>query len=187
LERIVRSTVDLHGERGAYATTYAMIAERAGVSVQTVYNHFPDRGALFDACTGHATAAAPPLDRSCFVDLESARERLAQLARAVYARHAHLARWMRHAWREAALMPELQVMLERGRAELRGLIAEAAAPAFAGQAPAEFADLALALLDYPAWETMTERRASADAAEAACRALAALLAHHPATTTGASR
>ena len=44
--RIVDSTVSLHAECGAIATTYAMIAERADVAIPTVYNHFPTLGDL---------------------------------------------------------------------------------------------------------------------------------------------
>ena len=43
-ERIVRATVGLHAQHGALATSYAMIAKRAQVAPQTVYNHFPNAG-----------------------------------------------------------------------------------------------------------------------------------------------
>ena len=52
-ERIVKATVALHAQHGALATTYAMIAKRAQVAPQTVYNHFPKEDALLGACTGH--------------------------------------------------------------------------------------------------------------------------------------
>jgi len=60
-ECIVRATVALHARHGALATTYAMIAKRAQVATQTVYNHFPDDSALLGACTGHVLDRAPPL------------------------------------------------------------------------------------------------------------------------------
>ena len=38
--RIVEATFALHAEQGVAATTMTQIAERAGVSVGTVYHHF---------------------------------------------------------------------------------------------------------------------------------------------------
>src|SRR4029079_15474833 len=65
-ERIVLATVALHAEHGGLGTSYAMIAKRADVSPQTVYNHFPELGTLFGACTGHVLDRAPPLGLDTF-------------------------------------------------------------------------------------------------------------------------
>lgn len=52
-QRIVAATVDLHGTVGPANTTISAIAEAAGVTRATVYQHFPDVDALFTACTAH--------------------------------------------------------------------------------------------------------------------------------------
>ncbi|MFJ3838991.1 TetR/AcrR family transcriptional regulator [Streptomyces sp. NPDC090054] len=52
-QRIVEAAVDLHGTAGPASTTIAAIAERSGVTRLTVYRHFPDETALFEACSGH--------------------------------------------------------------------------------------------------------------------------------------
>lgn len=52
-QRIVEAAVHLHGTAGPAATSIAAIAERAGVTRLTVYRHFPDETALFQACSGH--------------------------------------------------------------------------------------------------------------------------------------
>ncbi len=52
-ERIAAAAFELHGEIGKSRTTISAIAERAGVQRHTVYNHFPDLNALFQACTAH--------------------------------------------------------------------------------------------------------------------------------------
>lgn len=52
-QRIVEAAVHLHGTAGPAWTTIAAIAERAGVTRLTVYRHFPDETALFEACSGH--------------------------------------------------------------------------------------------------------------------------------------
>src|SRR3954465_16009412 len=56
--RIVEAAAALHAEHGGLATSHAMIAERAGVSIPTVYKYFPTRNDLIPACTG--LASSPP-------------------------------------------------------------------------------------------------------------------------------
>lgn len=50
--RIVETAVELHGSVGPAATTYSMLAERAGVQRHTLYAHFPDERTLLLACSG---------------------------------------------------------------------------------------------------------------------------------------
>ncbi|MFE5535986.1 TetR/AcrR family transcriptional regulator [Streptomyces sp. NPDC056519] len=52
-QRIIEAAVHLHGTVGPASTSIAAIAERAGVTRLTVYRHFPDENALFEACLGH--------------------------------------------------------------------------------------------------------------------------------------
>ena len=63
-QRIVAATVDLHGTVGPANTTISAIAQAAGVTRATVYQHFPDLDALFTACTAHwgALQEMPDLD-----------------------------------------------------------------------------------------------------------------------------
>jgi AcrR family transcriptional regulator len=171
-ERIVRATVDLHARHGALNTSYAMIAKRAQVSPQTVYNHFPGLGALLGACTGHVRDRAPPLGPESFRAGRSPGDRLQLLAQAVFARHAFFAPW-RLAWYEAALIPELGAIRAKGDAALRELIAAALAPQ--REPTAEFLDAAFVLLDYPAWQALTGSRSSPEAARIAGDCLADLL------------
>lgn len=172
-DRIVRATVELHAKHGGLGTTFAMIAEKAEVSPQTVYNHFADRGALFGACTGHVNQLAPPLDLQRLRQGASAEDRLRRLAAAVYARHAFMAPWLKLGWHEAALIPELGAVFAQGEAELRDLVADLVRPE--RDAEPFFLDFALVILGYPAWEALTRRRSTADAAQAAGEALADLL------------
>ncbi len=59
-QRIVEAAVHLHGTAGPAATSIAAIAERAGVTRLTVYRHFPDGTALFQACSGHWLSQQQP-------------------------------------------------------------------------------------------------------------------------------
>lgn len=74
-QRIVESAVRLHGTVGPAQTTIAGIAREAGVTRLTVYRHFADEEAIFEACAAHWAAGqvfpdptawprhADPLDR----------------------------------------------------------------------------------------------------------------------------
>src|SRR5712691_328249 len=58
-KRIIEAVTELHEEVGPARTTVVEIADRAGVSRPTVYDHFPDEGSLIHACAGHWLAANP--------------------------------------------------------------------------------------------------------------------------------
>ena len=161
-ERIVLAAVALHAEHGGLGTSYAMIAKRADVAPQTVYNHFPDLGALFGACTGHVLAKAPPFGPETFRSGRTAADRMKLLAQAAYRRNEFLAPWLRKGWYEAALSPELGAILDQGNAALRKLIEAAVAPE--REPVAGFTDAAFVLLDFPAWKELTRGRSTAEAA-----------------------
>ena len=62
--RITESAVALHGSLGPSRTTMSALAEHAGVTRSTLYRHFPDEAAVFEACSSHWAAANPPPDPS---------------------------------------------------------------------------------------------------------------------------
>jgi AcrR family transcriptional regulator len=61
-QRITEAAVALHQALGPARTSVKAIAERAGVDRATVYRHFPDDEALFDACTSHYYSHHPMPD-----------------------------------------------------------------------------------------------------------------------------
>jgi AcrR family transcriptional regulator len=120
--RIAAAAAELHAMKGALATSYADIAERAGVSLPTVYKHFPHLDELLGACTGHVAAQAPPMpvvEILAAPDLAGAAERLVA---AVDRLHAHFEPWM--AWRENRHLAFLGDMHEAARKRLTALIGE---------------------------------------------------------------
>lgn len=60
--RITESAAALHEQLGPARTTMSAIAEHAGVRRSTLYRHFPDEEAIFDACSSHWRAANPAPD-----------------------------------------------------------------------------------------------------------------------------
>lgn len=59
-EKIVRATIALHDEQGVATTTFADVAERAGVGPATVLRHFPTLGSLVMACGQHVAEEMRP-------------------------------------------------------------------------------------------------------------------------------
>ena len=75
-QRITESAVELHGTVGPSRTSISAVAARAGVRRSTVYRHFPDEAALFDACSAHWAAANPLPDIEAWAMIGSPDERL---------------------------------------------------------------------------------------------------------------
>ena len=85
--RIIEATLELHGTVGPARTTISAIAERAGVRRMTVYRHFPDERALFEACTAHGYATYPPPDPTFWKGIADPEERLRRGLGELYAHY----------------------------------------------------------------------------------------------------
>jgi len=152
--KIVENTTALHAEHGVLATSYAMIAKRADVAVPTVYNHFPTRGDIVRACTGHVAALAPHLGPEIYDGAEDCEARLRALVRAIFATYVYYAPWMRWGNSEAERVPELAAWKRYADETRRELIELALAPAFGTTPPPDLLALCQALLDFPAWQRL---------------------------------
>jgi AcrR family transcriptional regulator len=84
-QRIVEAAVDLHTSVGPAQTTISGIAQRAGVERHTVYAHFPDDRALFQACSEHWTARHPLPDLQALAEIEDPVRRLRRALGEMYA------------------------------------------------------------------------------------------------------
>ncbi|MGZ5322115.1 MAG: TetR/AcrR family transcriptional regulator, partial [Solirubrobacterales bacterium] len=83
--RITESAVELHGTVGPAHTSISAVADRAGVRRSTVYRHFPDEAALFEACSSDWAAANPPPDLERWAAIDDPDERLAAALADLYA------------------------------------------------------------------------------------------------------
>jgi AcrR family transcriptional regulator len=84
-QRITESAVELHGTVGPAFTSMSAVAERAGVRRSTLYRHFPDEAALFDACSAHWNADNPPPDIGAWAAIDDPDERLRTALMELYA------------------------------------------------------------------------------------------------------
>lgn len=83
--RIVEATIALHESVGPARTTVKAIAERAGVQRATVYNHFPDLEALFEACNAHYYERHPMPDPAQWASIDPPAKRFSIALDELYA------------------------------------------------------------------------------------------------------
>jgi AcrR family transcriptional regulator len=162
--RITETAVELHGTVGPARTSISAIAERAGVRRSTVYRHFPDEAALFDACSSHWEAANPVPDMGPWASIEDPEERLRTALDELYAYYRRTEPMMENLHRDELTVPlvaerftgyheylaAVRDMLIRGRS-VRGLRREETRAAI-GHA-----------LAFPTWRSLTREQGLDDA------------------------
>jgi AcrR family transcriptional regulator len=119
--RIAAATAALHAKKGANNTSYAEIAAEAGVSLPTVYAHFPTQRELLEGCTGHVAASAPVIPADKVLSAQDLSEAAELLADTIGERHLHFEPWL--AWREDRVIPFLAEMSAASREQVATLIA----------------------------------------------------------------
>jgi AcrR family transcriptional regulator len=106
--RITESAVELHEELGPARTSIAAIAERASVRRSTVYRHFPNEDALFDACSSHWRAANPSPDPTAWAAIEDPAVRTNSALRDLYAFYGRTHGMYSSLIRDEPLVPTVQ-------------------------------------------------------------------------------
>jgi AcrR family transcriptional regulator len=82
--RITESAAELHGTLGPSRTSMSAVAEHAGVRRSTLYRHFPDEAALFEACTAHWMSGHPLPDIGGWASVRDPQERLRRALTELY-------------------------------------------------------------------------------------------------------
>jgi AcrR family transcriptional regulator len=111
--RITEAAVELHGSVGPARTTISAVAERAGVQRATLYRHFPDEEALFDACSSHWAAEHPLPDLAGWAAVSDPEERLRIALSELYAWYEDGQEMLERTTRDAALVPAMRSAVER--------------------------------------------------------------------------
>jgi AcrR family transcriptional regulator len=128
--RITESAVQLHGTLGPSRTSMSAVAAHAGVRRSTLYRHFPDEAALFDACTAHWAAANPPPDLAAWSIVDDPDERLTAALGELYAFYRRTEAMLENLFRDELAVP---IVGERFAA-FRGYLAAACDTLMAGRA-----------------------------------------------------
>jgi AcrR family transcriptional regulator len=105
--RITESAMALHAERGPSRTTMAAVAEHAGVRRSTLYRHFGDEEALFDACSAHWYAQHPPPDIDRWAGIADPAERLVVALADLYAWYRSASPMLEQLIRDRDLVPSV--------------------------------------------------------------------------------
>jgi AcrR family transcriptional regulator len=103
--RITESAVKLHGTVGPSRTSISAVAAHAGVRRSTVYRHFPDEAALFDACNAHWSAANPPPDLGAWSAIARPDERLRVALDELYAFYLQTELMLENLFRDETTVP----------------------------------------------------------------------------------
>jgi AcrR family transcriptional regulator len=119
--RITESAVELHGTLGPSRTSMSAVAARAGVRRSTVYRHFPDEMALFDA--------NPPPDLADWAAIASTGDRLAVALEELYGFYGRAAPMLENLLRDEQLVPIVRERL----AAFHGYLTAAAETLMAGR------------------------------------------------------
>jgi AcrR family transcriptional regulator len=110
--RITDAAIDLHGSVGPARTTISAVADRAGVQRATVYRHFPDEEALFDACSSHWMAQHPLPDPARWTQIEDPAQRLRVALGELYEWYEHGEYMLERTTRDLALVTALRPSME---------------------------------------------------------------------------
>jgi AcrR family transcriptional regulator len=120
--RITESAMELHGSVGPARTSISAVAERAGVRRSTVYRHFPDETALFNACSTHWITLNPPPDLEAWAVIESPEARLATALDELYAYYERTEAMLDKLLRDVATVPIVDELIGAFRAFLEATV-----------------------------------------------------------------
>jgi len=110
--RITEAAVALHGTVGPANTKVTEVAELAGVSRMTVYNHFPTDADLFRACSSHWASQNPFPDPAAWADVADPEARLVGSLRELYGWYDRKQGMLENVLRDAALVPALGELMD---------------------------------------------------------------------------
>lgn len=106
--RITESAVELHGTLGPSRTSMSAVAAHAGVRRSTLYRHFSDETALFDACAAHWAAANPPPDLKAWSMVDDPEERLTVALGEIYAFYRQTEAMLENLFRDEGAVPTVR-------------------------------------------------------------------------------
>jgi len=110
--RITEAAIQLHGSVGPANTKVTELAERAGVSRMTVYNHFPTEADLFAACSSHWATQHPFPDPSRWSEIADPRARVVRALEELYGWYELNQDMLENVLRDAPLLPALGQLME---------------------------------------------------------------------------
>jgi AcrR family transcriptional regulator len=155
-QRITEAAVELHGTVGPANTTVTDIANLAGVSRMTVYNHFPTDVELFQACSSHWASENPFPDPGSWTG-EDPAERLHRALCELYPWYRGRQQMLGNVIRDTPNVPALAEVMGPLWESYMGAVVQALVEGWSNthvDAKAATAMLRLAV-DFSSWSTLT--------------------------------
>jgi AcrR family transcriptional regulator len=156
-QRILEATLALHSEKGIFGTSWQDIAQRADVSVGTVYKHFPSLDELVPACGElmYAITRPPSLEdtQQIFAGAHSLEEHLERLISELFDFYERGASYIETDFQERQL-PAVQEWEAYWRATIEGLTREALNPVGPDERTVRVAST---LIDFSVFKSFLER------------------------------
>lgn len=153
--RITEAVIGLHRTVGPARTTVKEVAERAGVSRMTVYNHFPTEADLIEACSTHWASQNPLPDPERWRGVADPDRRLRAALGELYGWYRDTEDMMGKVLRDAPIVAPLGELVE---ARWFGTVARMVEVLAAGRPDAAAPELRAALrlaVDFATWRTLT--------------------------------
>jgi AcrR family transcriptional regulator/DNA-binding transcriptional ArsR family regulator len=164
-ERIIESALELHQSRGIQATTWAEIADKAGVRLETVHALFPSHDDLVRSCGAHfmESLQLPPTDRApeVFFGASSENERIQRLVGTLFRTYERGADGITAARRERKDVPALDESIEELDNTFDALVVEALRPR---RPDGPSVASVRALTDLEVWRTLRDQGATPEVA-----------------------
>ncbi len=156
-QRILEATLALHSEKGIFGTSWRDIAQRADVSVGTVYKHFPSLDELVPACGElvFAITQPPSLEDAprIFAGARSLEERLERLISELFDFYERGASYIETDFQERQL-PAVQEWEAYWRATIEGLTSVALSPVGPDERTVQAVST---LVDFSVFKSFSER------------------------------
>ncbi len=164
-ERIIETTLELHGSQGVQATTWPEIAEKAGVPMETMEAIFPSQDDLVRSCGQHLMESLqlPPADRApeVFAGATSGNERIQRLVTTFFGAYERGGDGITVGRREGREVPIVGEAMAEVENSFDSLVVEALRPV--GSDGSSVASLR-ALTDIEVWRTLRHQGATPEAA-----------------------
>ena len=152
-QRITEATARLHTSVGPANTSVAAIAEEADVTRLTVYRHFPDLDALFQACRAHWRSQNPPPDASAWPETRGLEARSRRALTELYGWFREHAEELFPIYRDLSTSPlSSQEAIRQDNARLADLLLGDGIPD--GIDARQAGAVARHLLDYRTWRSL---------------------------------
>jgi AcrR family transcriptional regulator len=151
--RILEASLMLHSQRGVTGTSWQEIADAAGVSVGTVYYHFPTMDDLVPACSGLGRQLRPAPTAEIFKGLSGKRARIDALVHALFTHYEKVRGPYGYTLVERRTVPVLARLADELLGHYRSLVKAALDPSADDETVAKVE----ALVDFRLWDSLQER------------------------------